>query len=75
MFTSSYKIYGQKNSKVVIVFAGWGVRQWHLWLLGQLFTSYGFKAIILTWDKTLLTTDPGLTVQHFMSVKINVWKL
>lgn len=52
-----------------MIFAGWEMRQWQHWLMGQLFASYGFKAIILTWGRTMVTTDPELTVQHFTSVK------
>lgn len=52
-----------------MIFAGWEMRQWQLWLLGQLFTSYGFKSIILTWDVSILTSDPELTLERYMAVK------
>jgi esterase/lipase len=69
MFSTQAKVYGEKNHNVVLVFAGWEIKKWHLFLLGHLLASYNFKAFIFTWDKDILTNDTTITLSRFEEVK------
>lgn len=72
MFSIQQKTYGQKKEKVIIIFGGWGFKQYHLWLLGQLLTSYNYKTIVITYDRDILTPNPDLTLAKFTEVKNHV---
>jgi len=74
MFSVRKKIYGEKNYHVIIVFGGWGMKQWQLWLLGQLFATYHYKAIMYTYDPTILLGDPEQVVQRFLELEQDVLK-
>jgi len=69
MFSTQTKIYGEKNHSIVLVFAGWEIKNWHLFLLGHLLASYNFKAIIFSWDKEILTDDARLTLSRYEEIK------
>jgi len=69
VFSIKSKIYGEKNKQTIIVFGGWGIKEWQLFPLGHLLNSYDFKAIILTWDSNILTPDPKLTLKRFQELE------
>lgn len=74
MSLSSQKIYGKNNSRVIIVFGDWGAKQYQLWLLGQLLASYKFKAMIVTWDPAVFSSNAEMTTTRFEEITSEVLK-
>lgn len=63
------KVYGSRNSRVIVVFGDLNTKQYQLWFLGQLLASYKFKAIVYTLTDSLLSLDPEQIATSFTHLK------
>ncbi|GIW61917.1 MAG: hypothetical protein KatS3mg089_0769 [Patescibacteria group bacterium] len=63
------KIYGEKNSRILIVFSSWPIKSWYLWFLGKLLAAHNFKVIIYSLDRHIFQPDPILIANPYALIK------
>ncbi len=69
MLDFTKKIYGEKNTRTIIVFSTWPAGSWYLWFLGRLLAAHKFKVIIYSLDRYIFQLDPILIAKQFTLIK------
>lgn len=63
------KTYGEKNSKIIIVFSSWPIKSWYLWFLGKLLAANNFKVIVYSLNRHIFQPNPVVIAKQYALIK------